>query len=78
MSARYWFASLLIALIAIFPFRRTTMSPIVRAAAQDPETTTLDDQTSQAEEEPANRGCPQGLSIPDATLGAIERPEDQA
>jgi len=38
----------------------------------------LDDQTSQAEEEPANRSCPEGLSILQPTLGAIERPEDQA
>ena len=53
-------------------------SPIGIIRHRDACRAALDDQTGQAEEEPANRGCPQGVSVLDAPLGAIERPEDQA
>ena len=52
--------------------------PIGIVRHRDAYRTALEDQTSQAEEEPANRGCPQGVSILDAPLSTIERPEDQA
>src|SRR5712691_2320042 len=48
MSARFWFASLVIAIAASIPLHRTALSPVVRAAAQDPTTTTLDDQVELA------------------------------
>jgi hypothetical protein len=48
MSARFWFASLVVALGASVPFHHTVSSPVVRAAAQDPTTTTLDDQAELA------------------------------
>src|ERR1700674_5154192 len=44
MSARFWFASLVVALGASVPFHHTVSSSVVRAAAQGPTTTTLDDQ----------------------------------
>src|SRR4029450_6561273 len=44
MSARFWLASLAIAFAVTLPFHRPQLSPAVEAAAQDPTTTTLDDQ----------------------------------
>jgi hypothetical protein len=48
MSARFWFAPLVIAIAAGVPFHHTASSPVVRAAAQDATTTTLDDQAELA------------------------------
>jgi hypothetical protein len=50
MSARYWFAPLILALAAVAPFH-TAAPPAVEAAAQNPQnpvTTTLDDQAELA------------------------------
>ena len=50
MSARFWFAPLILALAAVAPFH-TAAPPAVAAAAQDPQnpvTTTLDDQAELA------------------------------
>src|SRR4029450_10518391 len=48
MSARFWLASLAIAFAVTLPFHRPQLSPAVEAAAQDPSTTTLDDQVELA------------------------------
>src|SRR6266853_1876709 len=47
MSARFWFAPLILAIAAIAPFH-TAAPPVVSAAAQIPSTTTLDDQAELA------------------------------
>jgi hypothetical protein len=48
MSARFWFAPLVIAIAAGVPFHHAASSLVVRAAAQDATTTTLDDQAELA------------------------------
>src|SRR6202521_3829512 len=48
MSARFWFAALVLGIAASVPFHRTALSPVVRAAAQEAATTTLNDQTELA------------------------------
>src|SRR6478736_3702175 len=47
MSARFWFASLFLAVAAIAPFHSPAQPPVT-AAAQIPATTTLDDQAELA------------------------------
>jgi hypothetical protein len=47
MSARFWFASLILAVAAIAPFHSAAQPPVT-AAAQIPATTTLDDQAELA------------------------------
>src|SRR5258707_148716 len=47
MSARFWFASLILAVAAIAPFHSAAQPPVT-AAAQIPGTTTLDDQAELA------------------------------
>ncbi len=48
MSARFWFASLVIGLAATSSVHQLALSPTVRAAEQQAATTTLDDQTELA------------------------------
>ncbi len=48
MSARFWFASLVIGLAATTSVHRLALSPTVRAAEQQAATTTLDDQAELA------------------------------
>jgi hypothetical protein len=48
MSARFWFASLVIGLAATTSVHHLALSPTVRAAEQQAATTTLDDQTELA------------------------------
>src|SRR5436190_9743184 len=47
MSARFWFASLILAIAALAPFH-SAAPPTAAAAAQLPATTTLDDQAELA------------------------------
>ncbi|HEV3215033.1 MAG TPA: DUF4139 domain-containing protein [Vicinamibacterales bacterium] len=48
MSPRFWFAALGLGIAASLPLHRTAFSPVVRAAAQEAATTTLDDQAELA------------------------------
>ena len=48
MSARFSFASLVLAIAASLPFHHSVLSPVARAAAQDATTSTLNDQTELA------------------------------
>jgi hypothetical protein len=48
MSARFWFASLMLAVGAAVPVRHASLSPVARTAGQGAATTTLDDQSELA------------------------------
>jgi hypothetical protein len=48
MSARFWFATLAVGFAVTLPLNHAALTPDVRAAAQDPTTTTLDDQAELA------------------------------